>query len=153
MKKNMKGIELPVNVLVIIAIAVLVMLGIIALYVSGMSTWNPVAQYMTENEACGELKSAAPPCGISTDNIGMNWDADKNGLINNLDTLTAYCENYKACDEYRIDDQLPSGIDSLDTKGSPQAIEACCKAIVCGCSGFPAPKKIASPKVTPPITP
>jgi len=37
----MKGIELPINVLVIIVIAVIVLLGVIAVYFTG---WTPFAQ-------------------------------------------------------------------------------------------------------------
>ena len=52
----MKGIELPINVLVIIVIAVIVLLGLIAVYFAG---WTPYASSAgvdaIKNDACRKM--------------------------------------------------------------------------------------------------
>lgn len=118
----MKGIELPVNVLVIIAIAVLVMLGMIALYVAGIIPAGKINEFSAMTEACGELKTAAPPCSKDTNKITINWDVSGDGKIEADDYLYDYCVNNKGCSDYK----------------DP---ELCCKAMVCGCTGLAKPAK------------
>lgn len=52
----MKGMELPINVLIIVAVALIALLGVIALYFSG---FNPFSTTMSveavKNEACRRL--------------------------------------------------------------------------------------------------
>jgi len=131
----MKGIELPVNVLVIVAISVLVLLGITALYVSGIIPAGQINQFSALSQACGELKTSAEPCSADTSTIDINWDANKDGSIGSGDRLDDYCKNWKGCtaDNY----ELPEG-----ASGSVE--ELCCKAIVCGCSGLSKPTKVIS---------
>jgi hypothetical protein len=76
----MKGLELPINVLVIVAIAVIVLLGIVALYLGG---WTPFGSSIgvesVKNEACAELVRKG--CNIATSSINIpNFDADQDGL-------------------------------------------------------------------------
>jgi hypothetical protein len=63
----MKGIELPINVLVIIVIAVIVLLGIIAVYFTG---WTPYAQSSgvdaVKNAGC---RMVVYNCSIDLDTI------------------------------------------------------------------------------------
>lgn len=139
MKKNMKGIELPVNVLVIIAIAVLVMLGMIALYVAGILPAGQINEFSSMTEACGQLKGGSPPCSTSTKTIDINWDADKNGNIDSSDSLFDYCTNWKSCDEYGYDEDDSGEIEENEITDASK--EACCKAIVCGCTGLEKPRK------------
>ncbi len=81
----MKGIELPINILVIVAIAVIVLLGMIALYFTG---WGPFAGATSlegiKNTACRQLVQTSN-CGISSWTILVsNFDANKDGNINPL---------------------------------------------------------------------
>ena len=76
----MKGVELPINILVIVAIAVIVLLGLIALYFVG---WGPFAGVAglegVKNEACRELVQGQN-CGVETLTITIsNFDADGDG--------------------------------------------------------------------------
>jgi hypothetical protein len=63
----MKGIELPINILVIIVIAVIVLLGIIAVYFTG---WTPYAQSSgvdaVKNAGC---RMVVYNCSIDLDTI------------------------------------------------------------------------------------
>jgi hypothetical protein len=80
----MKGMELPVNALVIILIAVLVLLGIVALWMGG---WVAGAQGVTieaaKAAACSELMRYYLGCtALEPYTIGIsNFDANKNGAI------------------------------------------------------------------------
>lgn len=76
----MKGIILPINVLVIVVIAVIILLGIIALYVSG---WGPFGGTLSlegvKNSACRELVQKHN-CAVATNTITIsNFDADNDG--------------------------------------------------------------------------
>lgn len=88
----MKGIELPVNALIIIILAVIVLLGLLALYVM---VWLPssggVALESAKNNGCHMLASLG--CvAADTRTITVNYDADGNGEINSLDTLQVLCD-------------------------------------------------------------
>lgn len=109
----MKGIELPVNVLVIIAVAVLVMLGLVAIYFANPS--NVLAEASARNIACSELQQRG--CDISTSTIPFDY-LDYN-------TLAEYCED--KCTAYKDD-------------AANQ--ELCCKVVVCSgsCTGLPQPE-------------
>lgn len=75
----MKGIELPVNALIIIILAVLVLLGILALYAG---VWSPssggVNLESAKNNACQMLASTNCQSDPATILIS-NFDANKNG--------------------------------------------------------------------------
>lgn len=76
----MKGIELPINVLIIVAVALVVLLGLIAIYFSG---FGPFTGAMTlesaKNEACRELVQERR-CNTNTNNIAIDgFDADGDG--------------------------------------------------------------------------
>ena len=52
----MKGIELPINILVIVAIAVIVLLGMVALYFAGWTPFSSSLSYQSvKNTACEQL--------------------------------------------------------------------------------------------------
>lgn len=89
----MKGIELPVNVLVIIAIAVLVLLGMIALYTSGILSLQPVEVANLKNSAC--LQLADKGClATNTETTLVPKDITGDGIIDNSDNFQTLCENY-----------------------------------------------------------
>jgi hypothetical protein len=61
--KTVKGIELPINILVIIAVAVIVLLGVIALYFSGfMGPAGVVTQEAAKTSGCKLIMSKVGGC-------------------------------------------------------------------------------------------
>jgi len=105
----MKGIELPINALIIIVVAILVLLGIVALWMSG---WGGGSQGVTVEAAkatgCGALMRSAGGCtGVTPANIfydGQNlvnhvlkFDADGDGTAGDADgtdNLQSLCTRY-----------------------------------------------------------
>jgi hypothetical protein len=93
----MKGIELPINVLVIIVIAVIVLLGIIAVYFAG---WTPFAQSSgvdaVKNAGC---RMVVYNCSIELDtilfdgsNIGLpTYDVNDDGIYDSDDNMEELC--------------------------------------------------------------
>jgi hypothetical protein len=87
----MKGVELPINVLVIIVIAVIVLLAIVAVYFAG---WTPYASSAgvdaIKNDLCRRL---AYDCSKDPTTIPANLDVgdDADPLNDNLQGL---CEVY-----------------------------------------------------------
>jgi len=76
----MKAMELPINVIIIIALALIVLLSITALYFSG---WLPGAQTISlesvKNTACRELSTN---CNNDVNLITIsNFDADADGTV------------------------------------------------------------------------
>jgi len=65
-----KGIELPVNVLVIVAIAVIVLLGLVALFMGGFGGFaGSVESTNAWSNACGPVLSA---CGTNHNSRGIS---------------------------------------------------------------------------------
>jgi hypothetical protein len=103
----MKGIELPINALIIITVAVLVLLGIVALWMSG---WGGGSQGITLEAAktigCAALLRDSAGCtsvdpglimfdGVSAFRHVVRFDADGNGTPGELtDTLQQLCNRY-----------------------------------------------------------
>ena len=119
----MKGIELPISTLIIIAVALLVLLGIIALWMAGWGGGSTgVSVDTAKAAACGVLMRNVSGCTtVDPDSIVFNssqypvpdFDVDQDGVIREIadDTLRDLCDRY-----YRTSD---------DT--------SCRK--VCGCGG------------------
>jgi len=100
----MKGIELPINALIIIVVAVLVLLGIVSLWMSG---WGGGSQGITIEAAkaagCGALMRNSTGCtGVDTDYIYYDgsvltvprFDANGDGSFTHADNLTELCARY-----------------------------------------------------------
>jgi hypothetical protein len=87
----MRGIELPVNVLVIIAVAVIVLLGLIGLYMAGILAAVPIPLAGAKAAACDELvrlgqcKNADAPFEI----VITNFDADMDGTLDGGSSTSA----------------------------------------------------------------
>jgi hypothetical protein len=106
--KTVKGIELPINILVIIAVAVIVLLGVIALYFSGfMGPAGIVTQDAAKTSGCKLIMSKVGGCATVdaayTDTLiydgahfGLpKFDADGNGVPGEAtDTFTKLCAKY-----------------------------------------------------------
>jgi hypothetical protein len=87
---KLKGIELPVNALIIVILAVLVLLGILALY---GGVWSPssggINLESAKNNGCHMLASTNCQSGPETIAIS-NFDANKNGQSNDPGTVSAW---------------------------------------------------------------
>lgn len=86
-----KGIELPVNVLVIIVIAVLVLIALATLVATGVLSLNPILKIFEKATACGTYACGAVSAEDVT--IGINVDAD----TTDTDTLVELCIDDKQC--------------------------------------------------------
>jgi hypothetical protein len=75
----MKGIALPINALVIVAIAVIVLLGIVALYFGGFNPFSTsISVEAAKNGACDTLVRYG--CNVGTNTITIDdFDADQDG--------------------------------------------------------------------------
>ncbi|MCD6477152.1 MAG: hypothetical protein J7K26_03280 [Candidatus Aenigmarchaeota archaeon] len=141
----MKGIELPINLLVIISIAVIVLLGLIAMYTLGIGPFTAsVGLESVKNAACAALQR--DNCVSPTDEIIVNFDANKDGEVNpgigadfdpNSNVKTDFVWN--AADESATtratktnkNDNLAALCKYYYNKES----DAACKAL-CGCPGY-----------------
>ena len=81
----MKGIELPINILVIVAVAVIVLLGIVALYFAGfLGPAGTMTQQSAKSKYCALVVRHPQGC---TYGVGLNtvlisdFDANKDGTL------------------------------------------------------------------------
>ncbi len=92
--KNRKGISLPINTLVIVAIAVIILLAVAAFF---MGVWTPSSGGMQElaakNQACGQLMNigCADAEAWQLQQIPFNYDYDGSGTTTD-DNLLGYCK-------------------------------------------------------------
>ena len=94
----MKGVELPINILVIVAIAVIVLLGLVALYFVGFGPFSSVAgQDAIRNQGCTEF-NRQENCVVDPSTIAVNFDVKSDGVTTN-DNLMDFCEEYYGCND------------------------------------------------------
>jgi Tfp pilus assembly protein PilE len=101
----MKGIELPINVMIIVLIALVVLIAIIALFTG---VWNPGSQSLSlesaKSSACQKLVSAQ--CSFETyDIVVNNYDADNDGKID-PGTSFSKCSDWTGSTDYDKCDNL-----------------------------------------------
>lgn len=127
-----KGIELPLNTLIILVIVVIVLLAIALLF---MTVWgggaSGIALYAAKNSACAKLQSMGCSSG-SLSSIHFNADVTgsggiPDGKVDESDTLQAYCEKI-AC----------VGKD----------LNSCCRIEICQCGGISTGTAVATTPVT-----
>ncbi len=123
----MKGIELPINTLIIIVIALTILLALIALF---YGVWTPGSSGLnldaTKNTACHMLVSTG--CSDTTMVYINNFDADKDGNLNEQNSNIGDCG-------------LASAGDNLfmlckcwyNVVGNDDDIELACKQNICNC--------------------
>jgi len=77
----MKGLELPINLLVVVAVAIIVLLGVIGLFLAGFFGGGQNLQLTTaKNSACSILIQSG--CQVTnTLDIPVDFDADNNESI------------------------------------------------------------------------
>ena len=116
---NMKGIELPINILIIVAVAVIVLIALIAMfYPAFLSGSQTVSIETAKTQACRSW--IANSCSISWDSIGViNFDADKNGKVWGTTTEA-------------INPPEQDNIHNLCSNYLQTTVEADCKKL-CGC--------------------
>jgi hypothetical protein len=140
--KTVKGIELPINILVIIAVAVIVLLGVIALYFSGfMGPAGIVTQDAAKSAACKIVMSnvagceQADPTAIILGELGTSpFDGNKDGHACYTGSTDTACIGAAALPEDTLQD-LCKNYFGVTTSAPPTgAQKASCRQI-CGCTG------------------
>lgn len=84
----MKAIELPINALIIIVLAVIVLIAVIALFYTGIiGPREAVSAQTALNNAC--MKLLTYNCNSETKTIAVNnFDADKDGTVGDVGIWT-----------------------------------------------------------------
>ena len=87
----MKGLELPINVLIIVAVALIVLLAVVAMYFSGFNPFTTtVGLEGVKNDACRRLVQEER-CKEETQNIKIdNFDADKDGQMGSSEPFSGW---------------------------------------------------------------
>jgi hypothetical protein len=121
----MKGVELPINVIVLVVLALIVLLGILALF---FGVWPQGSTGINlegaKNGACQILISTN--CGSPSSVNVKDFDADKDGTLNEVGPESSI--NAADCGKPGFKDNL--AMLCLCWYG---ANEADCKTRVCGC--------------------
>jgi len=91
----MKGIELPINILIIVAVAVIVLIAVIAMfYPAFTSGGGTVSLEQAKQQACRSLSEGykcSTTIGLNTILVD-NYDVSGNGVPNeNVDNLLTMC--------------------------------------------------------------
>ena len=87
----MKGLELPINTLIIIVLAVLVLIAIIVLFSTGISMPKESVSLQTAlNNACMELLNSN--CNKPLQNVGTPYfDSDRDGVVGDVGVWMVIC--------------------------------------------------------------
>lgn len=89
----MKGIELPINITVIIVIVVIVLLGIMALFNTGWGSGSSIlSTESVKNSYCQIFD--AQECDDASQIKTPDIDSDKNGIVDGNDDFEDFCINY-----------------------------------------------------------
>ena len=116
----MKGLELPVNVLIILVLGLIILIAVIVLvYDASKPAVSSVDLTTAKNNACQMLVSVGCGPGQSGSIRVSNFDANRDGEMDVKDTLLELCREY-----YLIDG-------SNDKYASP---DDQCRVEICGCS-------------------
>lgn len=117
----MKGIELPINVLIFVAIGVIVLIGLIVLLGIGIGGVSPVIVESEKTIACNTLVNTYNCKSGYTSSISVDYNKIR---VNNLQEL---CNKYKGCGATAI-----TGAGAATTAFA--SAEECCRVNVCGCA-------------------
>lgn len=131
----LKGVELPINVMIIVTLALIVLIAIIALF---FGVWNPgkgsITLEVAKNNACQMLISLG--CDdIDPASISINdFDANKDGnLIGGAGTLSNPWSSSKDCSSGSNVGSSKDNLATLCLCYYSQSTQAKCRQI-CGCS-------------------
>jgi hypothetical protein len=93
-----KGVELPINILVVVAIAVIVLLGMVALYLIG---FNPIsvttAQDSAKNMACRTYMNQYPTTCENADIVTFVYQNVTYSLLNFSSAKYGCAANNEGC--------------------------------------------------------
>jgi hypothetical protein len=89
----LKGLELPVNTMIVVVVCLIVLLAIVALF---YGTWNSgkgaLSQEAAKNSACQAL--VAMSCNADPSSISVrDFDADRDGNLNTVGNLKGACNS------------------------------------------------------------
>ena len=94
----MKGIELPINILVVVAVAVIVLLGVIALYFSGfIRPAGVMNQESAKSSYCAIIMRSPGGCAgtILLSSVGItDFDADRDTFMGAADTGSGWDDTW-----------------------------------------------------------
>lgn len=100
---DMKGIELPINVLIIVVIAIIVLIALVSMFYNPVNVGGSVVGLdNAKSQACRSL-SVGYGCDKNADLDDImvyDFDANGDGNMDSEDTLMALCE-----DKYAIGDE------------------------------------------------
>lgn len=130
----MKGMELPINILVLVAIAVIVLIGLIAMYTMGIGPFaGNIGIQSALNSGCSALQRE-DNCGVNPNTIEVCFDANKDGTtccwksddyVAATDTVAAHCGTSTPIDT----------LQDICTNYYGKSATNDCKAL-CGCPGY-----------------
>jgi len=128
----MKGLELPINALVIIVVAVIVMIALIAMfYPAFLGGTIATTSESAKSTACAILVEAKN-CNVNTNTITIsNFDANRHGDVGDSTADAGYPT---ACDGTAATNSAHDNLATLCLCYYSSPTEASCKAL-CGCSG------------------
>lgn len=87
----MKGVELPINILVVVAIAVIVLLGLVALYFIGFNPFSvTTALDAAKNTGCRTYMNQVPSCNDWTFSFSYAGNAS-------ITTFEQFMTQYYGC--------------------------------------------------------
>jgi hypothetical protein len=96
-----KGIELPINILVVVAVAVIVLLGLVALYFSGfMGPAGVMNQESAKQKYCALVMRSPNGCqgGVALESIAVSdFDADRDGTLGTDETGSGWTWGTSSC--------------------------------------------------------
>ncbi|MBU3897125.1 MAG: hypothetical protein KJ697_04300 [Nanoarchaeota archaeon] len=138
-----KGMELPINMLVVVAVAVVVLMGVIAIYILGVGPFQQsVGLEAIKNSACSLLVREG--CTASTSGIHVNTDANEDGFVctknigYNAKTGIGYDEDTDTClfaDDGENEARKPDTLLGLCASKFGKTSDSACKAL-CNCPGY-----------------
>jgi hypothetical protein len=130
---DMKGIELPINILIIIAIAVIVLIAVVAMFYTPFSNGtSSISSNTAKSDACRAM--LANNCGVWPGQIAIyGFDADKDGKLDPSTSSNGNCNNPG---DATTGDSLWSFCTCQ--LGIPQTLAGCveCLKNVCGCQNI-----------------
>ena len=92
----MKGVELPINILVVVAIAVIVLLGLVALYFIGFNPFSvTTAMEAVKNSGCRQYTAQYPTSCADWTKVSVTYQ----GASETFDVFMKRAETYGCADE------------------------------------------------------
>lgn len=102
----MKGLSLPINVLVIVVVAIIVLLGVVAIYFGGFSPFSSaISVEGVKNGVCEEIVRTGCTKDPATINL-PEFDADQDGLTGTTDVGNDVTGNCGSSTPGELDDNF-----------------------------------------------